>query len=63
MVPNPEVLNHDVIRPHVSQDSESSLITLEVGPTCSQEVSNANGVKGTVQPGSTAGKLQMSGIY
>ena len=63
MAPNFEVLNHEVIKPRVAQDSESSLITLEVGPICSQVVSKAvNGVKATAQPGSSAGKFQMSGI-
>lgn len=57
MVPNLEVLNHEVIKPHVAQDSESSLIILELGPTCSQVVSKANRGKGSI-----AGKFQMSGI-
>lgn len=49
----------------MSQDSESSLITLEVGPACSQEVSKANGVKvkGTARPGSIAGKFQTPGSH
>lgn len=45
--PAPQVLNHEVIRLQVAQDSESSLTTLEVGPTCSQAVLKANRVKGT----------------
>lgn len=61
-LPAPQVLNHEVIRLQVAQDSESSLTTLEVGPTCSQAVLKVNRVKGTAQPGSTTGEFPTSGI-